>query len=73
MQNKHRESQTAWNNLLKPSIIMAAPFTGKAVAGPSRTPKPRNPQAPEAKTDNSKSISLGNTSSLKNMQRNGMQ
>ena len=60
-------SQTAWNKLLKPAVIVAAPFIGMAVGA-----KTKNPKNAQATTNILKSISGGKILSLTNIHGFGL-
>ena len=67
MQKKLKGTQTAWNNFLKPTVNVAAPFIGMVVSA-----KTKNPKVGQGTTNILKAISGGKVLSLADMHGNGM-
>ena len=67
MKKIFKGSQTAWNKLLKPAVIMTAPFIEIAVSA-----KTKNPKVGQATTKFLKSISGGKILSLTDLHGNGL-
>ena len=67
LQKTFRETQTAWNKLVKPAIIATALFISMAVNA-----KTKNPKVGQATTNILKSISGGKVLSLTDMHGRGL-
>ena len=67
LQKNSTGTQTAWKNLLKSAVNVAAPFIGMAVSA-----KTKNPKVGQATTSILKSISCGKIISLTEMHCNGL-
>ena len=61
-----KATEKAWNNFLKPAVIVAAPFIGMAVSA-----KTKNPKVGQATTNILKSIPGGKNLNLTDMHGNG--
>ena len=67
LQKIFKGTQTAWNNLVKPALSMAIPYTGMAVSA-----KVKNPKIGQATANILKSISGGNILSPTDMHGRGL-